>query len=189
MKFDLSKYRMAVLHDHGVYLHMCGYLPGTRIWSFSVVTWPHHLAIRGDLGNAMFSAYNQYVLPLFTPFGSLSYEYLAEKAELAGSSRVWSFSADEATQSLLDCHGDSHPTALPRLIADLDEDMTAEEYGEVVESHGLRGVETYEVLDAGRIIDPRFKRLCDAVAWARQQYVAAHDGGKKEIGQALKENS
>jgi hypothetical protein len=45
----------------------------------------------------------------------------------------------------------------------------------VVESHRLAGVETYEVLDDGRIIDPHFKNVCDAIAWTRQQYLEARD--------------
>lgn len=49
--------------------------------------------------------------------------------------------------------------------------VEAQEYGEVVELHALSRVETYEVLSIGRIIDPLFKRLCDAVAWAREQYL------------------
>lgn len=168
---NLSKHRLTVLHDHGIYRHLRGSIPGTGVWSFSVVTWPHHLAVSGDLGNAMFTLYDEDVLPVFGPPDRLSYDYLAQKAELAGSSRVRSFSATKATQGLLDLYGDSHPIKLPRLIADLHEGMDAQEYGEVVELHALSMVETYEVLSIGRIIDPLFKRLCDAVAWAREQYL------------------
>ena len=176
MKLDLSKHRLTVLHDHGVYRHLYGSLPDTGIWSFSVVTWPYHLTVSGDLGNATFSVYDRDVLPIFRLQGSQSYEYLAEKAELAGSSRVWTFDAAKVRENLLDYYGDRLDTQISQLVDDLHYGMTADECGEVIESHGLPGIETYEVLDAGRIIDPHFNRLCDAVAWARQQYVAAREG-------------
>ena len=173
MKLDLSEHRLTVLHDAGDYRHLVGRRPTTWMYGFNVVTWPYYLALTGDLGHATFSINERNVLPYFT--GS-QYDYWAEKAEFAGTARVRGFSATKATQALLDHYGDSHPIELPRLIADLHKDMEAQEYGEVVESHGLSGVDTYEVLDCGRILDPHFKRVCDAVEWTRQQYVAAQGG-------------
>lgn len=44
-------HRMTVLHDDGVYRHLRFAKPGTGMWSWSIVTWPGHLAVSGDIGD------------------------------------------------------------------------------------------------------------------------------------------
>lgn len=47
---ETSDHEMTVLHDDGLYRHIRFGKPGTELWSFSLITWPHHLAIAGDVG-------------------------------------------------------------------------------------------------------------------------------------------
>lgn len=48
---ETTEHRMTVLHDDGVYRHLRFAKPGTGMWSWSIVTWPGHLAVSGDIGD------------------------------------------------------------------------------------------------------------------------------------------
>lgn len=55
-KAETKDHVMTVLHDDGVYRHLRFAAPGTGIWSWSIVTWPGHLATSGDIADGyMFS--------------------------------------------------------------------------------------------------------------------------------------
>lgn len=49
-KGNISDHVLSVVHDDGLYRHLRMGKPGTGLWSWSVVTWPGHLAISGDIG-------------------------------------------------------------------------------------------------------------------------------------------
>ena len=51
----LPGHRMTVIHDETPYRHLRFARPYTGIWSFSLVTWPGHLAISGDLDDYVFA--------------------------------------------------------------------------------------------------------------------------------------
>ncbi len=43
-----AQHQLTVLHDHGLYRHLRLHAPGTRMWSWDVITWPGYLATSGD---------------------------------------------------------------------------------------------------------------------------------------------
>lgn len=52
----ISDHVLEVVHDDGVYRHVVMGKPGTSIWSWSIVTWPGHLAVSGDIGDGFMFA-------------------------------------------------------------------------------------------------------------------------------------
>ena len=46
-----TTHQLTVLHDDGLYRHLRMAAPGTRIWSWDVITWPGHLATAGDIAD------------------------------------------------------------------------------------------------------------------------------------------
>lgn len=46
-----SDHELTVIHDDGLYRHVRMAKPGTRIWSWDIVTWPGYLTIVGDIAN------------------------------------------------------------------------------------------------------------------------------------------
>lgn len=51
-----AEHQLTVLHNDGLYRHLRMAKPGTRIWSWDIITWPGTIAIRGDIGDGyMFS--------------------------------------------------------------------------------------------------------------------------------------
>jgi hypothetical protein len=52
---DVSRHQMQILHDDGVSRHLSFKKPGTRSYSFDLITWPGHLCYTGDMGTYVFS--------------------------------------------------------------------------------------------------------------------------------------
>ena len=50
-KSETEEHELSVLHDSGVFRHMRMAAPGVGMWSWSITTWPGHLAITGDIGS------------------------------------------------------------------------------------------------------------------------------------------
>lgn len=48
---ESAKHVMTVLHEDGLYRHIRMAEPGTRMWSWDIVTWPNHLATSGDIAD------------------------------------------------------------------------------------------------------------------------------------------
>lgn len=48
---ETRHHKMTILHDDGVYRHLRFAAPGTSMWSWSIITWPGHLATSGDVAN------------------------------------------------------------------------------------------------------------------------------------------
>ncbi|AUG29469.1 MULTISPECIES: hypothetical protein [Microbacterium] len=48
---ETREHEMTVLHEDGLYRHIRFGRPDTALWSFTLTTWPHHLAISGDIGD------------------------------------------------------------------------------------------------------------------------------------------
>lgn len=44
-------HQLVAIHDDGLYRHLRVQIPGTRLWSWDVVTWPGHLATAGDVAD------------------------------------------------------------------------------------------------------------------------------------------
>lgn len=50
---DTAGHELTVIHDHGLYRHFRMAAPGTRMWSWDIVTWPGHLATSGDIADGL----------------------------------------------------------------------------------------------------------------------------------------
>ncbi|MFJ2662575.1 hypothetical protein [Arthrobacter koreensis] len=48
---ESAGHQLTVLHDDGLYRHLRMAAPGTRMWSWDIVTWPGHLATSGDIAD------------------------------------------------------------------------------------------------------------------------------------------
>lgn len=48
---ESAGHQLTVLHDDGLYKHLRMAAPGTRMWSWDIVTWPGHLATSGDIAD------------------------------------------------------------------------------------------------------------------------------------------
>lgn len=77
-----GEHKLEILHNDGLYRHIRMAKPGTRMWSWDIITWPGTLAIRGDIGDGfMFSR----VEDMFQFFRSgkapdgIDFRYWAEK--------------------------------------------------------------------------------------------------------------
>lgn len=64
---ETSEHQTTVLHDDGLYRHLRFAKPGTRIWSFDIVTWPGHLSIAGDIGDGWTFSREPDMIRFFTP--------------------------------------------------------------------------------------------------------------------------
>jgi hypothetical protein len=48
-----ASHELTVLHEQGLYRHLRMAEPGTRMWSWDIVTWPGHLATSGDIADGL----------------------------------------------------------------------------------------------------------------------------------------
>jgi len=63
---DTAKHELTVLHEDGLYRHLRMAAPGTRMWSWDIVTWPGHLATSGDIADGLtFSRENDMIVEFF----------------------------------------------------------------------------------------------------------------------------
>lgn len=49
-KAETAEHVLTIHHDDGLYRHLKMGKPGTGIWSWSLATWPGHMALTGDIG-------------------------------------------------------------------------------------------------------------------------------------------
>lgn len=85
-----TDHALTVIRDDGVYRHLRVGRPGTGMWSWSVVTWPGHLAITGDVAEGYVFARVTDMLDFFRSGArdgrSIDFRYWAEK--VVGRSRT-----------------------------------------------------------------------------------------------------
>ncbi|MCJ1709265.1 hypothetical protein [Microbacterium sp. VKM Ac-2923] len=62
---ETTEHRMTVVLDEGLHRHLHFARPGTGMWSWSVITWPGHLAIAGDIGDGWMFAREDDMLQWF----------------------------------------------------------------------------------------------------------------------------
>lgn len=48
---EVDEHKMTILHEEGMYRHLRFAKPGTRIYSWDLITWPGYLTIQGDIGS------------------------------------------------------------------------------------------------------------------------------------------
>ncbi len=94
---EVSEHRMEVLHEDGLYRHLRFARPGTRIWSFDLVTWPGYLSITGDIGDGYSFCRVPDMLTFFDhgqADGWINASYWAEKVTRGGARSVQGYSED-----------------------------------------------------------------------------------------------
>lgn len=62
---ETTEHRMTVVHEDGLHRHLHFARPGTGMWSWSIITWPGHLAIAGDIGDGWMFAREDDMLQWF----------------------------------------------------------------------------------------------------------------------------
>ncbi|GAA4911368.1 hypothetical protein [Streptomonospora salina] len=98
---DTRDHEMTILHEHGVYRHVRFARPDTSLYRFDLITWPHHLAVSGDLDGITFHASPEDMFTLFRSSNGSgpNYDYWAEKA---GRHQVREWSEDRFRQQLFE---------------------------------------------------------------------------------------
>jgi hypothetical protein len=98
-KHDVSRHRITVFQDVGVYRHLRFQRPGTYIYGFDLITWPGHLCFTGDMRTYVFGR----VQDMFTFFRKdpeaedfrIDMRYWAEKCLAVDKmDGIWKFSPD-----------------------------------------------------------------------------------------------
>lgn len=75
---DIAEHKLTVKHHDGLYRHLYFGRPGTGTMSFSITTWPGHLAYTGDMGDYVFCRLDD-MLQFFRTDRAPNYGYWAEK--------------------------------------------------------------------------------------------------------------
>lgn len=152
-------HRLSVLREDGLYRHLRLQQPGTRIWSWDVITWPGYLATAGDVADGYMFTRLLDMVDFFTLSGS-SRDYYSDGAP-AIDLRYWA-------EKL--CGGRSHDVksySHQRFLALVDEHLAEnEELGDAAQ------VEYDKTVDVAKAVCSR--RGVDFDAYVED--LRAHDG-------------
>lgn len=187
---ETTEHRMTVLHDDGVYRHLRFAKPSTGMWSWSIVTWPGHLAIAGDIGDGWsFSREHDMVNFFARGLGhGIDFRYWWEKmpGQLRDAGRK--FSPNVLKQSALDTIrewelGTEHEA---RAIAQFEDEWSGVLYESYEQFHGVldsfeyvvdkgaRETDRYEFYDTwewdSTDFDHHFLLACHAIAFSVRKY-------------------
>jgi hypothetical protein len=119
---EVADHEMRVMHDDGVYRHLRFAAPGTRMWSFDIITYPGHLVTTGDIADG-YSFNREYdMIPWFLSGvgrapGHINASYWAQK--LTGYRDVKVFDEATAKRSVRD----EALQQLDNLIYDFDDNL------------------------------------------------------------------
>lgn len=134
-KKNVEEHEMTVLldtlDDGTPYRHVRFAKPGTSIWSWSLITWPGHLAISGDLQDHVFS--RLYDMFAFFGRGSIDPRYWGEKLVAEGQRTQYGrtrFSQEKYNVEVIQ-HADWAQYGLcskcwPKFMAQVEEDLLAQ---------------------------------------------------------------
>jgi hypothetical protein len=64
---ETTKHELTVIREDGLYRHLRAQAPGTRMWSWDIITWPGYLTIVGDVGNGWTFSRTDDMLSFFHP--------------------------------------------------------------------------------------------------------------------------
>ncbi|UJW28849.1 hypothetical protein L3Q67_26680 [Saccharothrix sp. AJ9571] len=131
-----AEHELVVLRDNGVYRHLRLRKPGTRIWSWDVVTWPGHLVTCGDIADGYMFARKHDMIEFFhLPSGRcdtysdgaprLGFRYWAEKLCGDRSAEIKEYAPDVFLQHVHDTLHE-HQTLSEEAIAEIRQDDPAE---------------------------------------------------------------
>lgn len=155
---ETANHRLTVLHEHGLYRHIRMSAPGTRMWSWDIVTWPGHLATSGDIADGLnltefvtsadgltFSREPDMIGFFGKPRGmrpyyadgapSLDFRYWAEKLQGDQRQTAKAYVHENFVQFVTD-------TLIERLVDGSDETMTHERVDELIDE--VKQIDEYE---------------------------------------------
>lgn len=184
-------HEMTVLHDDGLYRHLRFAKPGTGLWSFNLVTWPHHLVINGDVGNGWtFSAAEDMVEFFGTARSTVNLPYWWEKlppsqrgsARSFSEDRLFAIAADDIAGWGMATRDQEAAIAHLRFLWD-HEGGHAHAYREIVDDFTwIPTITTHDVISGSpqrfadtdewdaEDFDHHFQLACHAIAYGIRQY-------------------
>ncbi|MDV7244510.1 MULTISPECIES: hypothetical protein [Rhodococcus] len=99
----VEKHEMTVLKDDGLYRHIRFQTPGSSIFWFDLITWPHNLVVTGDVHSYQFARMDD-MFEFFTVHagarGGINPGYWAEK--IRGDNPAISFSEEKFKQQVVE---------------------------------------------------------------------------------------
>ncbi len=182
---DVAEHKLTVKLSDGLYRHLhCG-RPETISMSFSVITWPGHLAVTGDMGCYVFSR----TPDMFAFFRSyterdINLSYWAEKlqAEDTGSESWCEFSEDSLRENCLDVLSyraedfseEKRAEILEQLKEEVfsDESRSLEQAHQCLEDFDVDGEAFFQDTWEWNLTEPTFHYtwICYAILWAIARY-------------------
>lgn len=176
---DVDKHQMKTLHDTGLYRHLLFKRPNSGTYWFEIVTWPHRIAITGDMGDFVFTR----VEDMFRFFRSEKLEinigYWAEKItaeQIHGGRKKFSIESfiKNFTRRLREYHDVPEGEELPEeLEQEYHDVLHAEDEYEAVTAirQSKDGYDLSEDLfRQSEEWDYSFQWLLFAIVWGIQQY-------------------
>lgn len=111
---ESAEHVLTVLHDDGLYRHLRMAAPGTRMWSWDIVTWPDHLATSGDIADGFTFSREPDMIGFFgQPKGlrpyysdgapSIDFRYWAEKLQGDQRETAKEYEHDSFVRYVTDC--------------------------------------------------------------------------------------
>lgn len=182
---EVTDHELTVLHDDYLYRHLRFAKPGTRIWSFDLITWPNYLTIVGDIGDGNVFSRTPDMLQFFDigqPDGHINPSYWAEK-RVAGRRPTRTFSAARFVEHVNDCMNEL-AKGLPAEQVSLLHKQVARDVLPYAgdESDALDALNSFQFLgqslddepdqDAWTDYDPRFITALHAILWGAKRYHA-----------------
>lgn len=196
---NVAEHEMTVLldtvDDGTPHRHIRFAKPGTGIWSFSLVTWPGHLAISGDLQDHTFR--RTYDMFDFFRSGTINPSYWGEKLQAEGRGTEygktnWTEDAyEEVVEELVrdfgegldeDARADFSAEAREHLFDDYSTPYSREQALQLIGSFEWAGEggERIEFTDAWELdfggYSWHFLIACHAIRWGIEQYLTQFPG-------------
>lgn len=132
-KASTAEHQLTILHDDGLYRHLRMGKPGTGIWSWSVVAWPWHLYVGGDIGLGLTFSREEDMIPFFDTSGYGDYygdgspmlqaDYWDEKLTAGCRDAAHTYSSERFLRRVRDLLADDYdlePERAERILMDAE---------------------------------------------------------------------
>lgn len=182
---DIATHKMTIHLDNGLYRHLeFKRASGSFHQWFEIVTWPHGLALRGDMGDWMFSRVEDMFRFFRSADGKINPDYWSEKCIAACKESVKAWNADVFRSAVIDLLDNYELSAEERVkIIDELEYQVFSEDDEGAARHAFVEFESgvpdfqFSVDDVpdGSQFTGWFLWCLHAIVWAISQYDAAKE--------------
>lgn len=162
---DTATHEMTIKHDDGVYRHVSFARPETIAYSYSLVTWPGHLAYTGDMGAYLFSRERD-MFPFFAAGRDVNPDYWSGKVLAEHPHATESFSVEEFHQHVREfCDGATASDLLAQ------HPLSIEEAHYLLDAAGVPDFWEWNLYD----YDFRFLWACHAIRAGVKRYQEHHE--------------